>query len=101
MRALLISAGGGVGDTFLASIVARALRTRYSEVDVLAEPAHRSILRGNPDVTLLLEDASAAALRTRAYDASVCTWATLENALIPVMARVPVRVGQARRMYSM
>jgi len=101
VRALLISAGGGVGDTFLASIVARALRTRYSEVDVLAEPAHRSILRGNSDITLLLEDASAAALRTRAYDASVCTWATFENALVPVMARVAVRVGQARRMYSM
>ncbi len=100
MRALLISAGGGAGDSFLAGVVARALRTRYSEVDVLAAPAHRSILRGNPDITLLLEDASAAALRTRAYDASVCTWATFENAMVPVMARVPVRVGQARRMYS-
>lgn len=101
MRALLIAAGGGVGDTFLASVVARALRARYDEVDVLAAPAHRSILRGNPDVALILEDASAAALRTRAYDASVCTWATFENAMIPVMARVPVRVGQARRMYSL
>ncbi len=100
MRALLISAGGGVGDTFLASVVARALRTRYAEVDVLAAPAHRSILRGNPDISLILEDASAAALRTRAYDTSVCTWATFENAMVPVMARVPVRVGQARRMYS-
>lgn len=100
MRALLISVGGGVGDTFLASVVARALRTRYAEVDVLAAPAHRSILRGNADITLILEDASAAALRTRAYDASVCTWATFENAMVPVMARVPVRVGQARRMYS-
>jgi ADP-heptose:LPS heptosyltransferase len=101
VRALLISVGGGVGDTFLASIVARALRTRYAEVDVLAAPAHRSILRGNPDITLILEDASASALRTRAYDASVCTWATFENAMIPVLARVPERVGQARRMYSM
>ena len=100
MRALLISVGGGVGDTFLASVVARALRTRYDEVDVLAAPAHRSILRGNPDVTLILEDASAAALRTRAYAASVCTWATFENAMVPVLARVPERVGQARRMYS-
>jgi ADP-heptose:LPS heptosyltransferase len=101
VRALLISAGGGVGDTFLASVVARALRTQYAEVDILAAPAHRSILRGNPDVALILEDASATALRTRKYDASVCTWATFENAMIPVMARVPVRVGQARRLYSM
>lgn len=100
MRALLISVGGGVGDTFLASVVARALRMRYAEVDVLAAPAHRSILRGNPDITVILEDASAGALRTRAYDAAVCTWATFENAMIPLLARVPVRVGQARRLYS-
>lgn len=101
MRALLIAVGGGVGDTFLASVVARALKTRYAEVDVLAAPAHRSILRGNPDIAMILEDASAAALRTRAYDASVCTWATFENAMVPVTARVPVRVGQARRLYSL
>ena len=101
MRALLIALGGGVGDTFLASVVARALRTRYTEVDMLASPAHRSILRGNPDIALILEDASAAALRTRAYDAAVCTWATFENAMIPVTARVPVRVGQGRRLYSL
>ncbi|MGH7714912.1 MAG: glycosyltransferase family 9 protein [Vulcanimicrobiaceae bacterium] len=92
--------GGGVGDTFLASVVARALKTRYAEVDMLAAPAHRSILRGNPDISMILEDASAAALRTRAYDASVCTWATFENAMVPVTARIPVRVGQARRLYS-
>ena len=101
MRALLVSAGGGVGDTFLASVVARALRRKYDEVDVLAAPAHRAVLRGNPDVTMILEDGSAAALRTRAYDASVCTWATFENAMVPVTARVPVRVGQTRRLYSL
>jgi ADP-heptose:LPS heptosyltransferase len=101
MRALLISVGGGIGDTFLASIVARALKARYTEVDMLAAPAHRTILRGNPDIAMILEDASAAALRTRAYDAAVCTWATFENAMVPVTARVPVRVGQARRLYSL
>jgi ADP-heptose:LPS heptosyltransferase len=101
MRALLISVGGGVGDTFLASVVARALRTRYEEVDMLAAPAHRAILRRNPDITMILEDGAAAPLRTRAYDAAVCTWATFENAMIPVLARVPERVGQARRLYSL
>jgi ADP-heptose:LPS heptosyltransferase len=34
------------------------------------------------------------------YDAAVVTWATLTTALLPFRARIPVRVGQARRLYS-
>jgi ADP-heptose:LPS heptosyltransferase len=100
MRALLIAVGGGVGDTFLASVVARALRRRYAAVDMLVAPAHRSILRGNPDVAEVLGDGGVAAVRARGYDAAVCTWATLANASLPWRARIPVRVGQARRLYS-
>jgi len=100
-RALLIARGGGVGDTFFASVVARALRARYDAVDMLVAPAHGAVLRGNPDVAEVLEDATPASLRTRDYAAAVCTWATLENALLPVRVRIPVRVGQARRLYSL
>jgi heptosyltransferase-3 len=101
VRALLIARGGGVGDTFMASVVARALRQRYAEVDVLCAPVHRSILRGNPDVASVLEDGDANALAQKGYAAAVCTWATLENALLPWRARIPARVGQARRLYSL
>lgn len=101
MRALLIAAGGGAGDTFLATVVARALRARYESVDMLALPAHRPILSGNPDIAQVIEDARPAALHARGYDAAVCTWATLATALLPVQARIAVRAGQARRLYSM
>lgn len=99
-RALLIAVGGGVGDTFLASVVARALRTRFAAVDMLAAKPHRAVLQSNPDIADVLESDDPAALRSRGYAASVCTWATLENALLSVRARIPVRVGQARRLYS-
>ncbi len=39
-RALLVAAGGGIGDTLLAGVVARALRTRYAAVDAVVLPAH-------------------------------------------------------------
>ena len=100
MRALLIAAGGGVGDAFMASIVARALREGYATVDVLALPSHRSILQGNPDIAAVLDEADPETLRTARYDAAVCTWATLENALLPLQAGIPIRVGQSRRLYS-
>jgi ADP-heptose:LPS heptosyltransferase len=100
MRALLICAGGGIGDTFFASVVARALRTRYEAVDALALPAHRSILHGNPDIARVLEGATPASLRAARYDAAVCSWATLPNAFLPLRAGIAVRVGQARRLYS-
>ena len=64
MRALLIAVGGGVGDTFLASVVARALRTQYDFVDMLASPPHRAVLRGNPDIDAVLEDAAPASIRS-------------------------------------
>ena len=101
MRALLIARGGGVGDTFMASVVARALRRRYAEVDVLCAPAHRPILRGNPDIATVFDEADAGELRKHDYAAAVCTWATLENALLPWRAGIPERVGQARRLYSL
>ena len=99
-RALLISVGGGVGDTFLASVVARALRRRFSTVDMLAAPAHRAVLRGNPDIDEVLANQDVRDLRKRNYQAAICTWATLENALLPLRACIPTRVGQARRLYS-
>jgi ADP-heptose:LPS heptosyltransferase len=105
-RALLYCAGGGIGDSLVASVVARALRERYDAVDALTLPGHRSTLERVPDLDDVLVDdggderALAAQLRERRYDASVVTWATPRTARIPALARIPVRVGQARRLYS-
>ena len=42
-RALLVAAGGGIGDTLLAGVVAHALRSRFAHVDALVLPEHRSV----------------------------------------------------------
>ncbi len=96
-RALLVAAGGGIGDTLLAGVVARALRTRYAAVDAVVLAAHADLAAHVPaiDRTIVL----GAPLPAR-YAAAVVTWATLRTALLPWSARIPVRAGQARRWYS-
>ncbi|MEA2689880.1 MAG: heptosyltransferase [Candidatus Eremiobacteraeota bacterium] len=96
-RALLVAAGGGIGDTLLAGVVARALRTRFAAVDAVVLPVHADLAAHVPSIdrTIALGDPLPAR-----YGAAVVTWATLQNALLPWLARVPVRVGQARRLYS-
>jgi lipopolysaccharide heptosyltransferase II len=96
-RALLVAAGGGIGDTLMAGVVARALRARYAAVDAVVLPAHLDLAAHVPAFERVI------ALGTRPpgrYDAAVVTWATLRTALLPWALRIPVRVGQARRLYS-
>jgi len=104
-RALLYCAGGGIGDSLVASLVARALRRRFAIVDALTLPAHRALLERVPDVDRVLVDEGeertlAERLSLHSYDACVVTWATARTARVPQLAAVPVRVGQARRFYS-
>jgi heptosyltransferase-2 len=105
-RALLVAAGGGLGDTLLASVVARALHARYAQVDALVLPAHRELAERIPDIARVHEfSGSARAIARRIaperYDAAIVTWATQKTALVPLFAGIPVRVGQARRLYSL
>ncbi|MDQ2865501.1 MAG: hypothetical protein M3R51_04690 [Candidatus Eremiobacteraeota bacterium] len=106
MRALLYCAGGGIGDSLIASIVARALHRRFSVVEALTLPAHGATLDRVPDIDRVHIDdnieasALAAKLRAQNYDACVVTWATPRTARVPQAAGIPVRVGQARRLYS-
>jgi ADP-heptose:LPS heptosyltransferase len=102
-RALLIAAGGGIGDTLLAGVVAHALSTRYT-VDALVLPAHRAVPERDPAIDrvhlMAAPIPTAAELQPEGYAAAVVTWANLTTALVPRLARIPVRVGQARRLYS-
>ena len=106
-RALVICAGGGAGDVLLATPVARALRAAgVCEVVALTAPSHRDVLIGNPDLhDVWLDDASMLAvarrLRSARFDVAIVTWATQRSALLPFLAGVPLRVGQARRPYSL
>jgi ADP-heptose:LPS heptosyltransferase len=105
-RALLYCAGGGIGDSLVATVVARALRARFSRVDALTLASHQQALVRVPDVDDVLVDdggdeaALAGVLARRGYDASIVTWATPRTARVCELARIPLRVGQARRLYS-
>jgi ADP-heptose:LPS heptosyltransferase len=55
-RALLYCAGGGLGDSLVASVVARALHQKFDRVDALTLPGHRSTLERVPDVDEVLVD---------------------------------------------
>lgn len=105
-RALVYCAGGGIGDSLMASVAGRALRSRYGAVDALTLPGHRETLERVPDLDEVLTDDGedeaqlAEILAQRAYDACIVTWATPRTARIPERARIPVRVGQSRRLYS-
>lgn len=106
MRALLYCAGGGIGDSLVASVVGRALHQKYDVVDALTLPGHRATLERVPDLDdVLVDDGAperllAEELFARSYDLCVVTWATSRTARIPQMARIATRVGQARRIYS-
>jgi ADP-heptose:LPS heptosyltransferase len=106
VKALVVCAGGGIGDSIFASIVARALHLRYASVDALTLPAHREALHRVPDFDGVLTDdgdeekALVSSVKARGYDAAVVTWATARGARVARLARIPVRVGQARRLYS-
>jgi len=102
-RALLVAAGGGIGDTLLAGVVAHALRERYV-VDALVLPAHRALAERMPAIANVALMAApfptAEEMRAPGYAAAIVTWATFSTALVPLLAEIPVRVGQARRLYS-
>lgn len=105
-RALLLCAGGGLGDSLIASVVARALRTRFARVDALTLPAHRELLERVAEIDRVHVDdggdmrAAAQVLQSYAYDACVVTWATSRTARLAQLAAIPIRVGQSRRLYS-
>lgn len=105
MSALVVCTGGGIGDVLLATPVMRALRERYGEVVAMTSPAHREVLAGDPDLAEVWTRtasflADVARVRARRFDAAVVTWASLRSAALPYAANVPIRVGQARRLYS-
>ena len=101
----MICTGGGIGDVLLATPVMRALRSRYDRVVALTTRAHVAVLANNPDLAdVWIDDApfaeAAARIARAEFAASVTTWASLRSTALPYVARVPVRVGQARRLYS-
>lgn len=105
MSALVICMGGGIGDVLLATPVMRALRERYGRIVALTTPGHREVLACNPDLADVWAStgslfADVARIRANRFAAAVVTWASPLTAALPFLAGIPVRVGQARRLYS-
>ncbi len=104
MRALVVCNGGGIGDVFLATPVMRALRQRYEHITALTQPGHQAVISPHvadevwTDTGNLLDLVNR--LRAGNFDAAIVTWATARNAYALALARIPERVGQARRLYS-
>lgn len=96
-RALLVAAGGGIGDTLLAGVVARALRARYAAVDAVVLASHGDLASHIPAIDRVIPYGAHVPGR---YDGALVTWATVGTALLPWRAAIPIRVGQARRLYS-
>jgi ADP-heptose:LPS heptosyltransferase len=104
-RALLVCAGGGIGDSLVASVCAQALRTKYAAVDAITLPGHRETLEHVPEIARVFVDdgkpvGEFAAQFKGTYAAAVVTWATQRTAEIPFRARIRIRAGQSRRLYS-
>lgn len=108
IKLLAVCTGGGVGDLLAATPAMRALRRHFdSRVSVLTSPYAASVLQDNPSIEdVLLDDggeserALADRLRERAYSHAVIFWSTARVAGAVRRAAIPVRVGQARRLYS-
>ncbi|HEV3157128.1 MAG TPA: glycosyltransferase family 9 protein [Candidatus Baltobacteraceae bacterium] len=103
--AIVFCTGGGIGDVLLATPVMRALRMRYERVVALTAPVHREVLLGNPDLAEVWTDdgtfgSLAGRIASERFSTALVTWATPRSAALPFLARVPRRVGQARRLYS-
>jgi ADP-heptose:LPS heptosyltransferase len=103
--ALVICTGGGIGDVLLATPVMRAMREGFGSVVALTAPAHRDVLGSNPDLAQVWTDDESfsrqvARIAQARFAAAVVTWATPRSAALPFAARVPLRAGQARRLYS-
>ena len=65
-RALLYCAGGGIGDSLVASMVARALHRRFANVAALTLEAHRQLLERVPDIDDVIVDDGGDEPRARA-----------------------------------
>lgn len=103
-----ICSGGGIGDLLAATPAIRALSRHFgSPLSVVATPYASPILQDRADVRDVIEDDGSASARdlgdrlgARGFTHAVVFWSTARVANAVRRARIPVRVGQARRLYS-
>ncbi len=107
---ILVSRSDRIGDVILSLPVAQALKQSALDctVDFLVQPFLKSLLEQHPDLdTVITYDAERDAetdltprLRDRSYDVVICLYPRPALAKIFAHARIPVRIGTSRRLYS-
>jgi ADP-heptose:LPS heptosyltransferase len=105
---LAVCTGGGIGDLLAATPAIRAMRRHFSStISVMASPYAAPVLQDDPSIAdVLLDDGSvaqrdvAAALSSRSFTHAVVFWSTARVAGALREAKIPVRVGQSKRLYS-
>src|SRR5438128_2403989 len=103
-----ICSGGGVGDLLAATPAIRALQRHFgAPLSVLTSAYAAPILQDQPSVRdVMIDDGAkperglASRLREREFTHAVVFWSTARVAGAARRAGIPVRVGQARRLYS-
>ena len=93
-----------LGDVILTTPAVAALKSRYPEarIDYLTEEAYAPVLDRNPHIDEIVTTAggfpaTVAKIRKRRYTAALDLFYNPRSAWILYLARVPVRVGGARR----
>ncbi len=107
-RILAVCTGGGVGDLLAATPAISAIaRTFGAPLTVLASPSSAPIVVGHPAVSDVMTDDGQTPMkvivenvRRHGFTHAVVFWSTARAAAIVHRARIPVRVGQSRRLYS-
>ena len=107
-RVLAICSGGGIGDLLAATPAIRALSRHFdTALSVMTTSYAAPILQDRPDVVEVISDDGvenerelASTLAARGFTHAVVFWSTARIAGALRRARIPVRVGQARRLYS-
>ncbi|MBI2267118.1 MAG: glycosyltransferase family 9 protein [Armatimonadetes bacterium] len=110
-QALVILAGGGIGDALMAIPVARVLRDGGREVTMLANPSTKRLLAGHPLLKEVIVDDQGGThaglsgflrlvseIRDRHFGEVLVLWSTVRTAWLSYLARIPVRAGQAGRL---
>ena len=108
MNVLAVCSGGGVGDLMADLPAIRAIaRTTSGPLTVLASAYASPVIQDQPAVRDVMfdepsDDAKALArkLAERRFTHGIVFWSTARIAAAVHRARIPVRVGQARRLYS-
>jgi lipopolysaccharide heptosyltransferase I len=105
---LAVCSGGGIGDLLAATPAIKALHRRFGDpLTVLATPYAAPVLQDHPSIRDVMFDDGresdrdlAQRLAERNFTHCVVFWSTARIAGAVRRAGIPVRVGQARRLYS-